>query len=166
MSDSFEAIGKVNETQLRLLVRDWRRGKADRNLLQALQDAYVMVFGVVLIGAMLISSVMQAQRSAAGCDAQACVAARDLLPWAAVASFLALALVVARMFGPIVASAAEGFWIMDGDVDRRRLLTGRLVGSVLVALIAGAAPARWAIWCAARWNRLKSIRWNRPRRWG
>ena len=139
MSDSFGAIGKVDETQLRLLVRDWRRGRADRNLLQALQDAYVMVFGVVLIGAMLVSSVMQAQRSAAGCDAQACVAARDLLPWAAVASFLALALVVARMFGPIVASAAEGFWIMDGDVDRRRLLTGRLVGSVLVALIAGAA---------------------------
>ena len=139
MSDRFGPIGRVDEDQLRLLVRDWRRGRADRNLLQAFQDAYVMVFGVLLIGAMLVSSVMQAQRSAAGCDAQACLAARDLLPWAATAGFLALALVAARMFGPVVASAAEGFWIMDGDVDRRRLLTGRLVGAVLIALVFGVA---------------------------
>jgi len=70
MSDErFGAIGEVDEKQLRLLVRDWRRGRADRNLLQAMQDAYVMVFALVLIGAMVISSIMQAQHSVAGCSA-------------------------------------------------------------------------------------------------
>ena len=139
MSDErFGAIGEVDEKQLRLLVRDWRRGRADRNLLQAMQDAYVMVFALVLIGAMVISSIMQAQHSVAGCSAESCLAARGLLPWAAVAGFLAMALVAARMFGPVVASAAEGFWIMDGNVDRRRVLAGRLVASVIVALVLGA----------------------------
>ena len=52
MSDErFGVIGEVDEKQLRLLVRDWRRGRADRNLFQAMQDAYVMVFALVLIGA-------------------------------------------------------------------------------------------------------------------
>ena len=67
MSDErFGAIGEVDEKQLRLLVRDWRRGRADRNLLQAMQDAYVMVFALVLIGAMVISSIMQAGPAALG----------------------------------------------------------------------------------------------------
>lgn len=133
MSDRFGVIGQVDERQLRLLVRDWRRGRADRNLFQAIQDAYVAVFALVVIGAMLISSILQAQRSVSSCSSESCLAARGLLPWAAVAGFLALALVAARMFGPVVASAAEGFWIMDGNVDRRRVLTGRLVASVIVA---------------------------------
>ena len=137
MSDRFGVIGQVDERQLRLLVRDWRRGRADRNLFQAIQDAYVAVFALVVIGAMLISSILQAQRSVSSCSSESCLAARGLLPWAAVAGFLALALVAARMFGPVVASAAEGFWIMDGNVDRRRVLTGRLVASVIVALLAG-----------------------------
>ena len=139
MSDErFGVIGEVDEKQLRLLVRDWRRGRADRNLFQAMQDAYVMVFALVLIGAMVISSIMQAQRSVADCAADSCRAARGLLPWVAVAGFLALALVAARLFGPVVASAAEGFWVMDGNVDRRRMLAGRLVASVIVALVLGA----------------------------
>ena len=139
MSDErFGVIGEVDEKQLRLLVRDWRRGRADRNLFQAMQDAYVMVFALVLIGAMVISSIMQAQRSVAGCMADSCLAARGLLPWAAVAGFLALALVAARLFGPVVASAAEGFWVMDGNVDRRRMLAGRLIASVIMALVLGA----------------------------
>ena len=51
MSDErFGVIGEVDEKQLRLLVRDWRRGRADRSLFQAMQDAYVMVFALVLIG--------------------------------------------------------------------------------------------------------------------
>ncbi len=136
--DRFSNIGEVDERQLKLLMRDWRKGRADRNLWEALQDAYVMVFGVVLIGAMLISSIIQAQRSVAGCQTEQCLAARGLLPWASVAAVLAFTLVVARTFGPIVASAAEGFWLMDADVDRRKLLTGRLVGALAAALLGGA----------------------------
>lgn len=138
VDERFGEIGQADERQLKLLMRDWRRGRADRNLLEAFQDAYVMVFAVVLIGAMLISAIVQAQASVATCDTQQCLAARGLLPWAAVASILAFTLVATRMFGPIVASAAEGFWLMDGPVDRRRLLTGRLVGALAASLAAGA----------------------------
>lgn len=139
MSDTkFGEIGAVDEKQLKLLMRDWRRGRADRNILEALQDAYVMVFGVVLIGAMLISAIVQAQQKVSGCASEQCLAARGLLPWAAVAGVLAFSLVACRMFGPIVASAAEGFWLMDAAVDRRRLLTGRLVGALAAAFVAGA----------------------------
>ena len=138
VDEKFGEIGQADERQLKLLMKDWRRGRADRNLLEAFQDAYVMVFGVVLIGAMLISAIIQAQQSVSGCDTEQCLAARSLLPWAAVASILAFTLVACRMFGPIVASAAEGFWLMDGPVDRRRLLTGRLVGALAAAFAAGA----------------------------
>ncbi len=138
MNERYGEIGKVDEGQLRLLVRDWRRGRADRNLLQAIQDGYIMVFAVLLIGAMLVNSVIHAQQSVAGCDTPACSAARDLLPWSAAASFLALSLVAARMFGPVLASTAEGFWILDGDVDRRKVLSGRLVAAVTIALVGGA----------------------------
>lgn len=138
VDEKFGPIGQADERQLKLLMQDWRRGRADRNLLEALQDAYVMVFGVVLIGAMLISAIIQAQQSVSGCTSEQCLAARGLLPWAAVASILAFTLVACRMFGPIVASAAEGFWLMDGPVDRRKLLTGRLVGALGAAFAAGA----------------------------
>ncbi len=161
VNEKFGDIGQADERQLKLLMKDWRRGRADRNLLEAFQDAYVMVFGVVLIGAMLISAIIQAQQSVAGCDTEQCLAARSLLPWAAVASILAFTLVASRMFGPIVASAAEGFWLMDGPVDRRRLLTGRLVGALgaafgggglfgaLVAALTGSSPVNIVVWAAA-----------------
>lgn len=135
--EKFGPVGQADEKQLLLLMQDWRHGRADRNLLQALQDAYVMVFGVVLIGAMLISAIIQAQQSVAGCTTETCEAARGLLPWAAVAGVLAFTLVACRMFGPIVASAAEGFWLMDAPIDRRRLLVGRFVRSLVVAFFAG-----------------------------
>ena len=138
IDERYGEIGIADERQLRLLMQDWRHGRADRNILQALQDAYVMVFGVVLIGAMLISAIVQAQQSVAGCGTETCLAARGLLPWAAVAGVLALTLVAARMFGPIVASAAEGFWLMDAGVDRRELLKGRFFRALAVSFFAGA----------------------------
>ncbi|MHA6512473.1 DUF6297 family protein [Tessaracoccus sp. Z1128] len=139
MDHRLTEVGVVDEKQLKLLMRDWRRGRADRNLWQALSDGYVMVFSIVLIGAMLVSSILQAQRTAAICDTAGCVAARGLLPWASVAGILAFTLVVARLFGPVVASSAEGFWLMDGPTDRRRLLAGRLVGGIAAAAVLGAA---------------------------
>lgn len=73
-----------------------------------------------------------------GCSAESCLVARDLLPWVAVTGFLTMALVATCMFGPVMASAAEGFWIMDGNVDRRRVLAGCPVTPVIVALVPGA----------------------------
>lgn len=138
IDERFGRVGQADEKQLKLLMGDWRKGRADRSLMQALQDGYVMVFAVVLIGAMLINSIVEAQRSVAGCGTEQCLAARGLLPWATVAAVLAFTLVAARMFGPILASAAEGFWLMDAAVDRRRLLTGRLIAALAVAFAAGA----------------------------
>ncbi len=140
MTDArLQDVGEVDEKQLKLLMRDWRRGRADRNLLEALSDGYVMIFSIVLIGAMLVSSILQAQETAAVCDTTGCVAARGLLPWASVAGVLAFTLVVARLFGPVAASAAEGFWLMDGPTDRRRILAGRLIGAIAAAGALGAA---------------------------
>ncbi|MFD0867021.1 DUF6297 family protein, partial [Tessaracoccus lubricantis] len=133
-NDRFDAVGVVDEKQLKLLMKDWRRGRADRSLWQALSDGYVMVFSIVLITAMLVSSIVRAQQVVAVCDTAGCLAARGLLPWAAVAGILASTLVLSRMFGPVVASAAEGFWLMDGPTDRRRLLAGRLVAAIVLAL--------------------------------
>lgn len=134
----FGDVGVVDEKQLKLLMKDWRKGRADRNIWQVLSDGYVMVFSIVLIGAMIVSSIIQAQQVVAVCDTDGCVAARGLLPWAAVAGLLAFSLILSRMFGPVVASAAEGFWLMDGPTDRRKLLAGRLVASIGLALGAGA----------------------------
>lgn len=154
-------VGVVDEKQLKLLMRDWRRGRADRNLWQALSDGYVMVFSIVVIGAMLVSSILQAQETAAVCDTDGCVAARGLLPWASVAGVLAFTLVVSRLFGPVAASAAEGFWLMDGPTDRRRILAGRLFGAIgaagalgaaagaLIAALTGSGPVEIVIWALA-----------------
>lgn len=131
-------IGVVDERQLKLLMKDWRRGRADRSLWQALSDGYVMVFSLLMIGAMVISSIVRAQQVVAVCETDGCLAARGLLPWAAVSGILAFTLVLARMFGPVVASNAEGFWLMDGPTDRRRLLAGRLLASIALALVIGA----------------------------
>ncbi|HHT12649.1 MAG TPA: ABC transporter permease, partial [Propionibacterium sp.] len=136
--ERFGEIGIVDEKQLKLLMKDWRRGRADRNLWQALSDGYVMVFSIVLIGAMIISSIVRAQQVVAICETDGCLAARGLLPWASVAGILASTLILSRMFGPVVASAAEGFWLMDGPTDRRRLLAGRLVAAIGLALVLGA----------------------------
>ena len=132
----FGELGQVDEKQLKLLMRDWRRGRADRNIWQALSDGYVFVFALVMIGAMLVSSIIQAQQVVAVCDTAGCLAARGLLPWAAVAGILAFTIVLSRMFGPVLASSAEGFWLMDGPTDRRKLLGGRLVAGQYVPGIA------------------------------
>lgn len=136
--EAFDELGVVDEKQLKLLMQDWRRGRADRSLWQALSDGYVMVFSIVLISAMLISSIVRAQQVVSVCETAGCLAARGLLPWASVAAILASTLVLSRMFGPVVASAAEGFWLMDGPTDRRRLLAGRLVAAIVLALVLGA----------------------------
>mgnify|MGYP003488335099 FL=1 len=84
MDPRLTEVGVVDEKQLKLLMRDWRRGRADRRLWQALSDGYVMVFSIVVIGAMMVSSILQAQQTASICETAGCVAARGLLPWASV----------------------------------------------------------------------------------
>ncbi len=151
----------VSERDLRALMKDWRRGRATRHLWEVFQDGYVAVLAVVMFGAMIASVVWRAQGLASECTTATCQTGRTLLPWAALFGTLAATLAVARLFGPIVASAAEGFWLMDAPVRRSRLLFGRLVAVIvvaglasglfggLVAALTGSTLADAGIWAAA-----------------
>lgn len=153
---------EVDEHELHGLMKLWRHGRATRSMGQVLQDSYVMLFSVVMIGAMVVSVVLRAQGNMAGCSTDACASGRLLVPTAMVLACFAVALGVARLFGPVLASAAEGFWLMDAPISRRRLLRGRLVlplllsflvaglGTALVGALSGLAWAQVLAWsCAA-----------------
>lgn len=127
----------VDERDLTGLMRDWRRGRATKTLRQVLADGYVTVFAVAMIVAMLGGAVWQAQRAAAACTSDSCTVGRTLLPWVALAAVFCLTAMAARMFGPVVASAAEGFWLMDAPIRRGRLLWKRFVGVVVIVLLIG-----------------------------
>ncbi len=132
----------VDEKELHAEMKLWRHGRATRSIGQVLQDSYVMLFSVVMIGAMITSVVLRAQSGMAGCTTEACESGRLLLPTAMVLASFAVSLGVARLFGPVLASAAEGFWLMDAPLSRRRLLRGRLVLPLLLSwLVAGVATA-------------------------
>ena len=124
--------------ELKGLIKDWRQGRATRNLMEAFTDAYVVVIGALMVGAMVVNVVLRAQRNVSACDAVSCLSARALLPWAAFAAAVGIALAASRLFGPVLASAAEGFWLLDAPISRARLLRARLVGALVIALVGGA----------------------------
>ncbi|MFZ1116465.1 MAG: ABC transporter permease, partial [Propionibacteriaceae bacterium] len=66
--------------ELKRLVKDWRSGRATRNVLQAMGDAYVAVFGAAMIGAMVVNVILKAQRTIAQCSSATCLSARAILP--------------------------------------------------------------------------------------
>jgi hypothetical protein len=124
--------------ELKRLMQDWRAGRATRNVLQAMSDAYVAVFAAVMIGAMVVNVILKAQRTVAQCTSATCLSARAILPWAAFAATVGVALAVSRLFGPVLASAAEGFWLLDAPISRSKLLRSRLVGAIVAAFLGGA----------------------------
>jgi hypothetical protein len=132
------ALTPASPRELKRLIKDWRAGRATRNVLQAMSDAYVAVFGAVMIGAMVVNVVLKAQRTIAQCTSDSCLSARAILPWAAFAATVAIAVATSRLFGPVLASAAEGFWLLDAPISRAKLLRSRLVGAVLAAFLGGA----------------------------
>lgn len=143
-ADQPEAVETVDSSavdpkELLAQIKDWRTGRATKSLWEALQDTYVVVLAVAVFGAMIIAAIFSAQTDAASCTTGACVSARTLVPWAVVAGVAALAISVARLFGPVVASAAEGFWLLDAPINRARLLRGRLTLFIVIAGVVGAA---------------------------
>ena len=147
--------------ELKRLIKDWRSGRATRNVVQAMGDAYVAVFAAVMIGAMVVNVILKAQRTIAQCSSITCLSARAILPWAAFATTIAVALAASRLFGPVLASAAEGFWLLDAPISRAKLLRSRLVAAVVAAFLGGAvigtlisaltgsAPIEVLVWAAA-----------------
>lgn len=134
--EDFET-GWADERQLRLLMKDWRKGRATRTIWDMLTDSYVTLFSAVVIIAMVVSGIMSVQQSAAGCSDAGCTTARGILPWMTLAGVVLIALSAARIFGPVIASAAEGFWLLDAPVRRARMLSRRLWGVVIGAWLVG-----------------------------
>ena len=137
--------GQVIERQLMLLLKDWRKGRATRSIWSVFTDGYVAVFSIGIIAAMVISAIRSAQKQAAGCTSEGCGTARELIPWLVVAACWVAVLAVSRVFGPVIASAAEGFWLLDAPLRRSAILARRLwlmiVGAGLVGAALGALVA-------------------------
>jgi hypothetical protein len=134
-----EPLVPATPRELKGLMKDWRSGRATRNVLQAISDAYVALIGAVMIGAMLINVVLKAQSTIAQCSTVSCLSARTILPFAAFAAAVAVALGASRLFGPVLASAAEGFWLLDAPISRAKLLQSRLVAAIVASFIGGGA---------------------------
>lgn len=131
----------VDERALHGLMKDWRHGRATRNLWQAVGDAYYVIFSLVVIGAMAGNALLQAQSHSAACTTAACQSGRSLVPWGLLLATGALTLSIARIFGPVMASAAEGFWLFEAPITRGRLLRPRLWGAVGGAFAGGTVLA-------------------------
>jgi hypothetical protein len=156
-----EPLTPASPRELKRLMKDWRAGRATRNVLQAMSDAYIAVFAAVMIGAMVVNVILKAQRTVAECTSDTCLSARAILPWAAFAATIAIALAVSRLFGPVLASAAEGFWLLDAPISRSQLLRSRLVGAIaaafaggavvggLISALTGSGPTEVLVWAGA-----------------
>ncbi len=129
----------VNERSLLALMKQWRHGRATRTVWQALTDGYVVVITLLVLGAMLVGALQRTQSLVAVCTSTSCLAARTLLPWVDLFAVFALTLGAAHLFGPVLASAAEGSWLMSAPIRRSGLLTRRLTLPLLLAVAFGAA---------------------------
>lgn len=123
---------------LRRQIREWRRGRADTRLVDALSDAYIAVFATVMLGSMAVNVVRHARMAATSvCVTEACSNARSVLPWVFAGGVVTVTLVIARTFGPLLVSPAEAAWLLSAPVDRASLLRPRLAFAAALAVGAG-----------------------------
>jgi Family of unknown function (DUF6297) len=145
--------------RVRKELRTLRRGHSDQTLLQALEQLYLWLFGVAMVGSMGGVVAGRAWGEIAVCETAGCVDARDALPLPIGVAVLVLCVRTLLTIGPVVASRADATWLLATPVDRRGLLVrqltallggGMLAGAamlVVVALLGGGADH--AIWFAA-----------------
>lgn len=124
-----------SETELHKMIKWWRHGRATRSIWETIQEAYVLIFTVLLLGAMVISVIQSSNTAAQSCQLASCTASRILLPPTLVLTLAVMTLNVSRVFGPILASAAEGFWLFGTPVTRTKLLQKRLWLAQALALL-------------------------------
>lgn len=123
---------------LRGQIREWRNGRAEIPLSEALGDAYITMFATIMLGAMGFNVVRQLRVEATGaCSTTTCGDARQILPWVFALGIIAVVLLVARLFGPSLASPAEGSWLLASPADRKSLLRPRLLVIAAVSLVGG-----------------------------
>lgn len=118
--------------ELRADIRFWRRSRRTLSLGEALQDLYIGVFAVLMLGSMLVSVLVNlSDVGDRACVASDCAAARSLLPWLVVGTLLAVLWSLARMVGPVAVSPGVAAWLLPSLVDRGELLRGRARGTTL-----------------------------------
>jgi hypothetical protein len=149
--------GGAHVRELRSQMREWRRGRADTTLMEALSDAYIAVFAAAMLTASAANAILHTRAAIArGCTTTACVDARGALPWLCAGTLVTLTLVLARIVGPLMVTPAVGAWLLAAPVDRAALLrprlwilgamsflTGGVVSSVIAALV-GFGPSEIA----------------------
>ncbi|MBC7592708.1 MAG: hypothetical protein H7288_01995 [Kineosporiaceae bacterium] len=124
---------------LRGQMREWRNGRAEKTLWEAMSDAYIALFATLMLGATSFNVVRQVRVEAtAACSTTACSDARSVLPWIFALGIVTVAVFLARLFGPSLVSPAEGSWLLAAPVDRKALLRPRLVVAAALSLIIGA----------------------------
>ncbi len=127
--------GAAEVRELRGDIRHWRRGRANKKLMDALSDAYIALFVTLMFGSMATNVVLNVRRVGARlCTTPGCQEARTLLPWLAALAAVLMVLSVARLFGPVFASPAVGTWLLPSPVDRAAVLRPRLVWTVLISV--------------------------------
>jgi Family of unknown function (DUF6297) len=134
-------------------MRRSRRTHADRTIWRQLEDAYVWVFGVVLVGVMAGSAARHLNLQVATCESGGCgVVAGRLWP-ILLLLLVATALRTLLAIGPVVASNASGFWLLASPVDRAALLRpaylavlgGGVAVAVVGAVVGMALPGLWSL---------------------
>jgi Family of unknown function (DUF6297) len=144
----------VNQARdLRRRMRAARRTHADRTIWRQLEDAYVWVFGILLVGAMAGSAARQLNLQVADCSSLGCSVVGERLWPILLLLLVATALRVLLAVGPVVASNATGFWLLASPVDRSALLRPAygavLAGGVALGAIGAVAgmalPGLWSL---------------------
>lgn len=137
--------GAAEVRDLRGDIRHWRRGRIDTKILEAIGDAYVVVFAAVLLGSMVVSVIVNLRLvSDESCTTGGCQEARTLMPWLVGLTALAVVLALARLFGPVFVSPAVGSWLLSAPVDRSALLRPRLLWTAVIAAVFSALLAAGA----------------------
>ena len=134
-------------------MRRARRAHADHSVWRQLEDGYVWVFGIVVVGAMAGNGVRELHLDPVECTSRACVEVSSALPVALLLLLVATALRLLLAVGPVVASRASGHWLLATPVDRGALLRPAyrtvLLWTVAVALAASllavAVPGLWGL---------------------
>jgi hypothetical protein len=129
--------------ELRSEIRRWRRGRADRRLVDVVSDAYIAVFSVVLLGAMGISVLIEVRAFAGeSCATPACANARVAMPWLFALGLVGTCMGLSRLFGPVLVTPAVGSWLLPTPVDRAALLRPQLLVPFVFAFsVSGALAA-------------------------
>lgn len=135
----------VTAREVRQEIRDWRRGRAELSWGEALSDAYVGLFCVVMVGAMAGNVVLHLRRLADETCAGSCSEVRSAAPWLVALAVALLALGMARLLGPVFSPPAANAWVLTSPVDRGALLRPGWLRTVVLTVVGSAvlllAPA-------------------------